>query len=155
VKALRWRQVVPAAAKQLQKSLAHELEEVDVEGTHLWHLRAARYPRCEADVHLVPQFDSYVVGCHPREQLIPPVAAERLGRRDTAAPFAVLLVDGVVGGLWSRQRTSKRLAIRVDPFSTLSTAQREQLHQQAARIGEFLGVAAELSFAPVELRGHL
>ncbi len=150
----RWFTMHPGAARDLQESLRDEIEEVDVEGTRLWQLKGSTYSR-ESGVHLLPQFDSYLVGCHPRDQLIPPIAAERLGRRDTAAQFNVLLVDGVIGGLWERKRHGKRLEIRVDAFARISARQRQQLAEQAARMAEFLGRGADMSFGHVAPRGHL
>jgi hypothetical protein len=151
----RWFLMEPAASRRLQDSLTAELEEVEVEGTRLWHRTGSDYPRAAPSAHLLPQFDSYVVGCHPRAQLIPPAAAARLGRSDTAAPFSVLLVDGAVTGLWSRQRTGKRLLIRVDAFEPLTTGQRQHIEEQAQRLGEFLDVQPEVSFGAITARGHL
>jgi hypothetical protein len=152
----RWLTILPRAAVEVQESLANELKEVDIEGTRLWQLRDRAERRDSATrVHLLPQFDSYVVGCHPREQLIPPMSAERLGRRDTAAQFNVLLVDGMVAGIWERQRRAKRLAIRIDAFSNLSSKQREAVEAQAARMGEFLALRVDVSFGHVAPRGHL
>jgi Winged helix DNA-binding domain len=151
----RWFNMHPVAAKALQASLRDELEEVDVEGTRAWQLPSAEHRADGTHAHLLPQFDSYMVGCHPREHLIPGVAAERLGPRDTAAMFNVLLVDGVVSGLWERKRSSKLLEVRVDAFSKLSTAQWDQVVAQAERMAAFLGREADVSSGHVAPRGHL
>ncbi|HET6319026.1 MAG TPA: winged helix DNA-binding domain-containing protein [Chloroflexota bacterium] len=152
----RWFTTHPTAAREVQSSLDDELEEVSVEGTPLWQLEGTTYRHATSDgVHLVPQFDSYVVGCHPREQLIPTLAAEPLGRRDTAAQFNVLLVGGVVGGLWQRKLRGKQLDLRVDAFVQLSSSQRAQVAQCAERMAEFLGRTAHVSFVSVARRGHL
>ena len=102
-------------------------------------------------MHLLPHFDCYVVGCHPRAQLIPPEAPPAL-HKGTAAPFAVVLVDGEVGGLWERKPRGKRLEIRVDTFTK---CHQSDLERQAARIGEILEMQAEVTFGRVEPRGHL
>ena len=47
---------------------------------------------------LLPYFDAYAVGCHPRERLFPGAAAERALARGQAGNRPVLLVDGVVAG---------------------------------------------------------
>lgn len=151
----RWFLMDPAASRRLQDSLASDLEEVDVEGSRLWHLKRSTYPDPPPSAHLLPQFDSYVVGSHPRAQLIPPAAAARLGRSDTAAPFSVLILDGVVAGVWSRHRHGKHLAIRVDAFKPPTRKQRVLIEERTQRIGEFLNTQPELSFGPIEARGHL
>jgi winged helix DNA-binding protein len=152
----RWLYTTPAAASELIDSLGDEVEQVDVEG---WRAAAVRSSRGSAsatqpNVRLLPQFDSYVVGCHPRQRLIPDTAPAAL-KRGTGAPFAVLLVDGVVAGLWQRERRGSRLTLRVDPFVPLGRAQQRELAPQAQRIAEFLGVSAELEQGSVEPRAHL
>ncbi len=148
----RWFLMLPAAARALQD----ELEQVEVEGVRLWQLPGTEYPTQRGSrVHLLPQFDSYIVGSHPREQLIPSVAAQRLGRGDTAAPFSVLLVDGIVGGVWQRRRQGKRLEVRVDAFSSLTKVQREQAVQQAERLADFLGLRGDVSFGAITPKAHL
>lgn len=150
----RWLYTTPNAAEAVLHEL--DLEEVDVEG---WQALAARgWPGDQrgrsSSAHLLPHFDCYVVGCHPRTQLIPSHAPREL-QGGTAAPFAVLLVDGVVAGLWERKRSGRRLEIRVGAFDRLGARQQQAVQAQAARIGTFLGLEANIEFGAVEPRGHL
>jgi hypothetical protein len=48
-------------------------------------------------VRLLPYFDPYVVGCHPRASLFPGDAGERALTRGQAGTRPVLLVHGTVG----------------------------------------------------------
>jgi hypothetical protein len=151
----RWFYTSPRAAQELMRSM--DLEEVDVEGWRAW-LPAGDADRQPADdapqVHLVPHFDCYVVGCFPRGQLIPQAAPAAL-QKGTAAPFPVVLIHGVVGGLWERRRRGNTLEIRVDTFTPLTNRQQQVVEQQTVRIGEILEAKAEIAFGPVEARGHL
>jgi hypothetical protein len=106
-------------------------------------------------VLLLPHFDCYVVGAHPRERFLPAVWAERGLPRGTASQLPVLLVDGVVGGLWHRRRTGRKLEITVEPFGRLTAAQRRAVEAGAARIGAILEAAVTLAFGPVASRPHL
>jgi hypothetical protein len=148
----------PAAALELMRTL--DLVQVDVEG---WRARlpaddAARPTNTgDGQVHLLPYYDCYVVGAHPRAQLIPAIAPEPL-QKGTAAPFQTLLVDGVVGGLWERHTHGNRLELRVEPFAALNGHQVEQVRQQAERIGRILEFAqgcVDVSFDRVAPRQHL
>jgi hypothetical protein len=67
----------------------------------------------------------------------------------------VVLIDGVIGGLWERRVRGTRLDVRVDAFSSLSKQQQREIELQAARIGETLELHTEVSFGSVEARGHL
>ena len=134
------------------------LVEVEVEGGKRWMVAgdaneaASSHPNA---VHLLPHFDVYVVGSHPRDQLIPresPLAAMRLG---TAAPFAVLLVGGRIGGVWERKPKGKKLQIRVAAHVPLNRNQRRAVEAQAERVAEILGLECQLEFGAVSLRRHL
>ncbi len=94
-----------------------------------------------------------MVGGFPRDRLIPPDAPAAL-QKGTAAPFAVVLIDGLVGGLWERHVRGNRLEIRVDMFASPSAAQVCEVELQAKRIGAILGLKAELRFAEVQALAH-
>jgi hypothetical protein len=134
------------------------LVEVEVEGSKRWMRAADAGEAASAQpnaVHLLPHFDVYVVGSHPRDQLIPresPLAATRLG---TAAPFAVLLVGGRVGGVWERKPKGKRLHVRVGAHVPLNLTQRRSVEAQAERVAEIMGLECRLEFGAVPLKRHL
>jgi winged helix DNA-binding protein len=152
----RWFTTSSRAARELMQSL--DLEEIEVDGWRGWLPRGAQEASASTSrvgtALLMPQYDCYVVGGFPRDQLIPALAPAPL-HRGTAAPFAVVLIDGVVGGVWERRVRGTRLDVRVDAFATLSSQQRREIERQAARIGEILELRTEVSFGGVEARGHL
>jgi hypothetical protein len=154
----RWFALEPAIGKRLFESLSAELTEVDVEGSRRWMLKsdltAPAEPAPDA-VHLVPHFDVFVVGSHPREQLIEPGSAVAVASPGTAATFAVLLVGGRVGGVWERKPQGKRLRIRVDAHRPLNRRQRSAVTAQAERAAQILELQCELEFGEVSLRAHL
>ena len=152
----RWFATEPAIAKRLFDELSPELTAVDVEGGQRWLLKAD-VEAAEAapdSVHLLPHFDVYTVGSHPRDQLIPrgsPVAVVSPG---TAAGFAVLLVGGRVGGVWERKPKGKRLLVRVDAHQALKRGQRDAVAEAAERVAEVLELRCELEWGEVPLRPH-
>jgi hypothetical protein len=154
----RWFALEPPITRRLFEELAGELAEVDVEGSRRWILSddvdAPSEPAARA-VNLVPHFDVFVVGSHPREQLMAPGSAVAAASPGTAAPLAVLLVGGRVAGVWERRPKGKRLLIRVDAHQPLHRRQRDAIAVQAERIAEILESRCELEFGPVSLRRHL
>ena len=149
----RWFYTKAAAALALMRSI--ELEEVEVEGWRGFMPRdCSEPPSLSETVHLLPQYDCYVVGAHPREHLIP-ADAEFARKMGTAAPFNVVLVNGVVAGVWERKSRGKLIEVRVDTFTPLSKRQKELAAQQAVRIGEILQSPARVAFGPVDARPHL
>ncbi|MDQ3707413.1 MAG: winged helix DNA-binding domain-containing protein [Chloroflexota bacterium] len=148
----RWFWLKPEQARRVMDSLAGELEEVEVEGRTAYVLAgdADTTPTSEAGpVRLLPQYDCYVLGGVPRDRLVPEAARKRIsthgrGRLEGAVGLPVLLVDGVVAGMWERHVRSKRVELKVEAFVQLTHSQRVQLEAEAARIGDFLGLEAAL-----------
>jgi hypothetical protein len=61
----------------------------------------------------------------------------------------VLLVDGVVAGMWERHTRGKRTELKVESFVQLTPSQREQLDAEAARVGRFFGAEVSLTLGPL------
>lgn len=143
-------------AAELFDTLAGELAPATVKGAPAWVGRgdtrkAAAEP---AGVRLLPYFDAYVVGGHPRSLLFPGEASKRALSRGQAGNFPVVLVDGVVGGVWHLRRSGRAVEITAEPFGRLLPSQVDELAFQAQRIGEFLGSESRLTLGPVSAGGH-
>ncbi len=154
----RWFSLAPAITKRVFAALSDDLAEVVVEGQRRWILAADARAAAEAApdaVHLLPHFDVFVVGSHPRDQLIEPGSAVHAASRGTAAPLAVLLRGGRVAGVWERRPKGKRLLVRVDAHRPLSRRQRSSIEAQADRVAQILERECELEFGEVSLRRHL
>lgn len=152
----RWLAVPVGWASALFEHLGAALQPVEVEGERAWVASDDTLAQdgTPQGVRLLPYFDAYVVGCHPRTRLFPGPAAERALAGGQAGNFPVLLVDGIVAGVWQQRRAGRRLAITVEPLQALSAAQRGELDEQAARIGAFLGLQPELTLGQVVVGPH-
>jgi len=140
-------------AAALFNSLDGELEQVEVDGTLAWVAAGdtTAPPTPPRGVRLLPYFDAYAyaVGNQPRELLHPGRAAERaLGN------FQVLLVDGVVAGVWHQRRSGRKLDITVEPLVPFTPAQRRELDEQVERVGVILEGASRLTIGTVTVGGH-
>ena len=159
----RWFYLPPRAASDLATALRSELQEIDVEGYRSYLLAedADERDKPAADMseqlppRLLPHFDCYVIGCHPRDRLLPPTWAERVPPRTTPSQLPVLLVEGMVAGLWERKTKGKQIEVRVEPLATLDKRQRTLLEDEAARIGKVLRGEATLTIGTVSIRPHL
>ena len=132
---------------------ASNLAEVDVEGARRWLLADdanAAWEPPRGTLRLLGQYECYLLGSYPRARVVPTASRARIatygrGRFEGAVALSVLLVDGVVRGMWRRQRRGKRIDLRVEPFVKLSADQSDQLASEAARVGAFLGTDVALS----------
>ncbi len=105
-------------------------------------------------VRLLPYFDPYLVGSHPRSRLYPGRAADRALSGGQAGTFPVLLVGGEVAGVWHHRRSGRRLRVTVEPFGRLTAGQAGQLETEAGRVGRILDAQPELTVGPVTVGAH-
>jgi hypothetical protein len=153
----RWLGIPPRHAVQLFQELADELQSVELEGELAWTLAGdtGTPDRPHRGIRLLPYFDSYVVAGQPRERLYPgPAAARALTPTGQAGNYPVLLVDGVVGGVWHQSRSGRKLAITVEPLRELSPTQRRQLADEVELVGAVMDAAATLTVGRVVGGAH-
>jgi hypothetical protein len=87
-------------------------------------------------VRLLPYFDAYVIAAQPRELLFPGAAYKRALAGGQAGNHPVLLIDGVVVGVWHQARRGRRTTITVEPLDRLTTRQTRELGERADHVGE-------------------
>ncbi len=152
----RWLGITPRRASDVFDALARDLQAVEFAGAVAW-LPASdtAMPSSPPDgVRLLPYFDAYVVGCHPRELVFPGVATTRALARTQAGNYPVLLIDGVAAGVWHQRRSGKKIAVTVEPFHDLTPKQRRELDEQVARLGDILEGTPALTIGPVTAGPH-
>src|SRR6267143_3233007 len=136
-------------AKILMESIADELEEVEFEGEKRWVRRADFAQIIEVErvrsVKLLPSWDGYVMFYHPREFFVSQSHRARIFTK-LQGNKPVLLIDGVAGGVWEQRRKSGLTEVRVQPFSNLSSTEKQLVREEAANLGEFMGTKVELLF---------
>jgi hypothetical protein len=71
-----------------------------------------------------------------------------------AGNYPVLLIDGVVAGVWHQRRSGKTIHITVEPLHDLTSAQRRDLDEQVERVGSFLGGTPRLVIGTVTVGPH-
>jgi hypothetical protein len=150
----RWLATSPAWAKELFERA--DLDEVELEGEPTWVWGGdTTFDAPEAPaVRLLPYFDAFQVGSQPRELLFPGRASERALAGAQAGNYPVVLLDGVVGGVWHQKRSGRRLAVTVEPLGRLTSQQRSALEEQVARIGAIVEAMPELTLGPVTVGAH-
>jgi winged helix DNA-binding protein len=153
----KWLGVPPRYAAALFAGMAGELETVDLDGEPGWAIAGdtATPPRPHRGIRLLPYFDAYLVAGQPRERLYSGAAAARaLTPAGQAGNYPVLLVDGVVGGVWHQRRSGRKLAITVEPLRELTAPQRRQLDDEVDLVGAVMELPATLTLGTVTVGAH-
>ncbi|MEU1181639.1 winged helix DNA-binding domain-containing protein [Streptomyces sp. NPDC005820] len=132
------------------------VEEVLFEGRRAWVAAGDTGFPAEPvrGVRLLPYFDAYVIAAQPRELLFPGAAQGRALAGGQAGNFPVLLVDGVVAGVWHQRRRGRRTTVTVEPLDRLTARRTRELGERAERVGEVLEATAELVIGEVRTGAH-
>ena len=110
-----WSGMTLGDARAATADAGDALESARVDGRECWWEAGAGEPAATSDrlarrVHLLPNFDEYTVAYRDRENLTSPLVdrpfEDRLNRH-------IVLVDGVVGGGWRNENSSKEHLIEV------------------------------------------
>lgn len=145
-----------------------ELRPVELAGTPAWVLASdPDFPATPDDpepastsaeapdaLRLLPYFDAYSVGSHPRERVFPGRAAERALAAGQAGNFPVLLIDGMAAGVWHQRRSGRTIQLTVEPLGELSRAQHAALAAQAEQLGRVMEGSVRLTVGPVTVGPH-
>jgi DNA glycosylase AlkZ-like len=155
----QWIGAPPTWAGEQFERHSRKLTKIDFDGLPAWvSYRDTKMPAAEGakgGVLLLPYFDAYAVGSHPRDRLFPGQAAARaLAPSGQAGNYPVLLIDGIVAVVWHQRRSSRQIEVTVEPLSRLTAGQHRALATQVERIGQILEGNARLTVGKVTVGGH-
>jgi uncharacterized protein YukE len=155
----QWFGAPPGWASDQFERHTEKLTKINLDGTSAWVASGDTEVPTEKDVKgsvlLLPYFDAFVVGSHPRNRLFPGKAAMRaLAPSGQAGNYPVLLVDGVVAGVWHQRRSGRQIEVTIEPLIRLTAGQRRALEAQVDRIGQILEGSARLTIGTVSVGGH-
>jgi hypothetical protein len=110
---------------------ARDRELFDVSGAALPH------PDTPAPVRFLPEYDNVLLGHADRGRIVAP------GLKPwTEVGWGMVLVDGFTAARWTLDRDKDRATLRVEPFSRLSPADRDEVTLEGTRLTGFLARAA-------------
>jgi hypothetical protein len=152
----KWLAATAGWAKEVFQDRARELAEVDVDGTTAW-VSADDTDFSSAtsrSIRLLPYFDAYSVGSHPRAEVFPGRASERALARGQAGNYPVLVISGRVAGVWHLRNSGKRAQVTVEPLKPLSARRTRTLEHEVERLGEIVERAPTLAIGPISVGPH-
>jgi len=137
-----WAGMYVRDAKPIWQSEAENLVHVDVEGWKASILQPdlPDLEKAELDepvVRLLPYFDSFLLGHKSHRNIVDQRNHKRI-YRDQGWVSPVLLVDGRAQGIWSHDQNKGVLAVRVAPFSRISSGVSSRIKEEASDLGRFL-----------------
>jgi hypothetical protein len=137
-----WAGMYVRDAKPIWQSEAENLVHVDIEGWKASILQSdlPDLEKAELDdpvVGLLPYFDSFLLGHKSHRNVVDQINHKKI-YRDQGWVSPALLVDGRAQGIWSHEQNKGILAVRVTPFSRISSRVSSRIKEEASDLGRFL-----------------
>ena len=147
-----WSGLPAAAARRAWADVADEVTELETPCGPAWMLTAGAEAVAASagagplPVRLPGGFDAVLLGYADRRLVVSPENAHRVNPGGGMIR-PVVLSDGGVVGTWAYRRRGRPHTVEVDPFRTLTPAEREGVAAEVTDIGRFLGTEPVLSWA--------
>jgi hypothetical protein len=100
----------------------------------------------KGSIRLLPLFDSYLLAHREKDHLLSEKHYKRV-YRNQGWISPVVLINGVVAGVWSHKLQGKRLLVNIEPFGKLSKAERTGIERQAESLADYFQSGLELKLA--------
>lgn len=137
-------------AKQLFQHLDAELQPVNIEGWHGFALQETIEPMLKSKiphtVRLLPMFDDYTFALtRAAEHLLPKKYSAQVFRPQGWIS-AVVLVNGIIHGVWDAKTKSQTTTLKIRPFLPLTPSTRKGIQAEAKALGDFLNTQVLIEY---------
>jgi Winged helix DNA-binding domain len=139
-----WSGLTVADAKAGVETATPRLAREIVAGTtYFFEDRDVPRLRDDGAMHLLPNFDEYLVAYVDRDALLDPRHRSKLTTRDNVLFQNVIVHDGRVVGTWRRTLKKDTVSVATDLLIRFGAAERQALAAAIARYARFLGRKVE------------
>lgn len=123
-----------------------QLVSLEVDGqTHWLSAEAADATFNAPVVHLLPNYDEYIVAYVDRKAIGAHPSPELLDSRGNVLFNHTIVIDGQITGTWKRNFKKKSVEMTMTLFRTLTAAEQAGLNAEIERFGQFTGLKVEFS----------
>jgi len=144
-----WSGLMASDARKTLENIASEIEEVKIEGVkrQFWMWKKDYRTLMEMDldektpVHLLPKFDSFVMGHKDRIRIIEREFMKRVYRPPAGDVAATILVNDRIVGTWRHKKTKNSVAVSISAFQKLEKENLKEIRSAAEDFGGFIGVS--------------
>ncbi len=137
-----WSGLSGANAKAGLEMIKPELVEEVVDGQSYW-LAPSAQPNAQASVpavHLLPNYDEYIVGYADRSAMFDPARIKKVDSRGNLLFNHTIVINGQAAGTWKRTVRKDGVEITPNLFTPLAQAEEQALAAAMARYSQFLGM---------------
>jgi hypothetical protein len=138
----RWSSLTLADTRAGLEAVGGELHQEEIEGQTYWFASDAQPPRDPPPTaYLLSIYDEYTIGYKDRSAIVTVEDGERLIAMGNALQNVIVL-DGQIVGTWRRTISKKQVAVELNPFRALTSAEDVAIAAAMEGYREFLTPAA-------------
>jgi hypothetical protein len=136
-----WSGLLTSDARLGIEMLQSELVQEVVDGKAYWFsTHTPTTARVAPIAHLLPAYDEYTVAYKDRSAILDPQYMERTGYGISN----VIVIDGLIVGIWKRTFEKGTVVIALEPFTSLTEAENQAIAVAAGQYGAFLDMPVVL-----------
>lgn len=133
-----WSGLTMADARRGIQAIRSELEQETVEAQTYWFPASTPVELPAATVHLLPDFDEYMVAYTDRSSIFDAAHTDKLDARGSILNQYAMMLNGRTAGTWKRTIKKDEVAIELSPFKPLKKAEDRAVRAAAQQYGRFL-----------------
>jgi len=142
-----WSGLMISDARKTLENITSELDEVKIEGIkgQFWMPKKDCKSLMKVDLeektpaHLLPKFDSFVLGHKDRTRIIQKEFMKQVFRKAGDIASTVIVDDNIVG-TWRHKKAKKSVTVTISPFYKLKKEDMVEIRLAAEDFSQFIGV---------------
>lgn len=139
-----WSSLSTTEARRGLEIVASQLLHETIGGHDYWFVAPENVKSSIARMHLLPNYDEYIVGYTERSAIFDVSYASGLDARHNPLFQPTVVIDGRVEGTWKRTLLKTKVRITAKPFTKLPSSKKEDLTKAVAKYSKFIELPAEL-----------
>jgi hypothetical protein len=133
-----WSGLTMVDAKEGIEAVKSKLACETIDRQTYWFANAATAKKSSGTVHLLPNYDEYMVGYTNRASIFDVAHTNQLDSRGNILFQYAIMINGLAAGTWKRTIKKNEVVIKLSPFTTLTDNQSQEIIAAIQRYGEFL-----------------
>jgi DNA glycosylase AlkZ-like len=140
-----WSGLARADVRSGIELIKRQLASSVIDGTIYWSVPSAPLAKNRSQsVHLLPNFDEYIVGYTDRSAIFDSFHTDKLDARANPLFQHTIVINGQIKGTWKRVFKKNQVAVELHPFAPLTKDERNAVVAAAQKYAKFLGLPVAL-----------
>lgn len=132
-------------ARKAIELVKSQLEQEVIDDQTYWFAAPASIAKPFPTVHLLPDYDEYLVGYTDRAAIFDISHTGKVDARGSVLAQYTIMIDGQVVGTWKRTLKKNEVVIELAPFSAMTNDQNQAVIAATQKYSKFLGLPAKLT----------